>query len=385
MKQGLHFLILLFIITPPSFATDRYSLDAEVGGGYNSNIYRTPDKVYFDYFAGNTPTQNLQSGIYVPLSLDGKYLHSGDTNYEVDYQLDSEFFVDGAYSNGNTFEHELKGKFEKKLKGQKRKKINGEFFIHSRNKDYYDRDTGDDKISGGGEDLTDRFSYLSMGVNGDYSIKSGAMQYEIGGFFENRNYAPVVAVSEYDYTDLGLSLAAEYRISRGNKFKVKYTLSSVDFKDREARDLTGSQAGIRPKLTYLYNTVKFSLRNKIGSNWVSRLNYQISHRVDGDVGYNDRLRNSIGANLIHRGNKLRNKFRLAYLFDDYARAWAFDTDTSGITKTYDSFLAKYNVDYQFSKKIYVGANLEYRDTNSNDTRYDYERLKFETSIKWVIR
>jgi tetratricopeptide (TPR) repeat protein len=86
-------------------------LRASVGYGNDTNVFRSPDQPYIDY---SNPTQPLitpvvQSGAFIPVALDAKYLINTlpFEGFFGQYILTGRYYTDKELENGNEYLHQL--------------------------------------------------------------------------------------------------------------------------------------------------------------------------------------------------------------------------------------------------------------------------------------
>jgi len=371
----------LCMVTYPAISTAMPGLvtEASVGAGYDSNIFHTPNKTYFDYFSGGVPTQKLQSGLFLPLDISialNKEKKNPGAIF-VDYNLGGDFYTDIAHKNANNWGQELgAGKFVSLAKpGENKRQLEARFFVHQESKLYIDPDSGDKKLSSKGEDVSEKYSYLSLGAESVLDMELNKQwDVDIGADIERFDFKTPVRGSEYDHTYFGAFADLSFTPMRRTKLKASMDFYSKFYDFREARDLTGSTVGKRPLLKYSYTDISLSWRQRFHKKLVTYLDYDFSQRRDLDVGYNDRTAQGVGVRaLLDLTPALSTKFKVSYSKNEYPRALAFDTPASGLKKTYSRVYLNWSLDYEISKDMILEAVVKYYDTNTNDTRYDYER------------
>jgi hypothetical protein len=89
--------------------------------------------------------------------------------------------------------------------------------------------------------------------------------------------------------------------------------------------------------------------------------------------------------LYDYSKKIDLKFTFTYWDRKYPNAYAFDRLVPGQNedqKQYDSLKLEFEGEYAASKHKSYWANFEWRDENSTDLRYQYNRVEIMTGIKW---
>ncbi len=255
-------------------------------------------------------------------------------------------------------------------------------FLSQISKRYIDRDDGLDKISTGGSDVSDKYSYTSIGYELNYEFEANKQwDFKVGLALEELDFKKPPAGSEYDHSYSEFFAKVNFLPAKGNKIKAKLSQYTRSYDTREARDLNGSTLGARPALEYVYTDISVEWRHRFDKRLVTYIAYAINDREDQDVGYNDRTKNTISARALYKINpKLKAKIKLSRSNYDYANAWAYDTNLSGLKKTYDSTYITGNAEYEIKKDFLLDANVRVYNTNTNDTRYDYERNIITVSI-----
>jgi hypothetical protein len=105
-------------------------------------------------------------------------------------------------------------------------------------------------------------------------------------------------------------------------------------------------------------------------------------RIDQYAGYNDYTRDSFRFD-FHWG--IGERFDLeasgAYRLYDYPNAFAFHNPVAG-PKTQESLDGHVAGIFRMTKHLSLVAEGRYRETVSNDTRIQYERIQYLLGVRW---
>ena len=99
------------------------------------------------------------------------------------------------------------------------------------------------------------------------------------------------------------------------------------------------------------------------------------------MGYNDYDRNKYKVRALYDYSKdIALKAAFTYWERDYPNAYAFDNDTRE-AKNYDVIKLEFEGDYTVTENKTYWLDFEWRDENSTDKRYEYDRMKIMAGIK----
>jgi len=362
---------------------------ANVGLGFDSNIYRAPSESYVD-FAPTVPvavTPDEQSGFYVPLGLKGVYRNLlNDSNSLVSsYRFSGDIYVDSDFSNANNFSHKLRLGDEYTIKKSKTGSdtVYVGLLVSSVRDQYVDRDSGlDQTASAGTVDVSDRYSYNATGVEAAYNSNTGKTKYSVKFKLINRDYDDPVVISQYDNTYMSLGGDIQFRLSKPSKLKLGVRHFTYDYDERPSRNAQGRLFASNPTRKYTYDQLSIAYAYRINKKWRSYAEYVIKQRSDDSVGYHDYDANKIRLRVKYRHNKkLQMKLALTSWQRDYPNAFAFDRQAQGALD-YDGVIVAFDSEYHMDKHKSLVAELNWRDDNSTDLRYDYQRSKVLVGMKW---
>ncbi len=365
--------------------------DIEIGIGYDDNPFLTPDEGYFDQFALTTIIPDRQSGLYIPARIKGSFTGGGDDRrLLMTYRLRHHAYPGSDTGNADETNARLSAGIEW-VTGRDRSRENTFFvtpYAGYSKEVYFDRDTGADQVFTQGN-ASDRFSYMAIGLESGYRHRTGEnIEYEIKGLFEARDYEELAGVRSLDSNRLRLSADMEADLTDSMKMYVGYYYQIRDYDDRLSRDLSGALLTTNQTLKYLYHDLGASLRFKPHSVW--RLFLDLDYRIRNDdfSGYNDYTETGYRIRSVWRegGRRLRAAVRLRNR--EYDNAFIFDMPTNPVgglanpQKDYDIL----DIDIKGQIPLWGRASLfgevDYRDQETTDPRYAYDRLQFIAGLVW---
>ena len=364
------------------------SWSIETGLGYETNAYHAPDHSYADYYADFTGATIVnpkeQAGLFIPLNITADMANpiSAQTDLVAKYKFKGVIFPDSALSDASSTDHQVAVGAESKLgkKGKKGKSYAG-IFVRSHDKVYVDRDSGDPKTSTGLSDVSDRYTYQSFGVEGDYERKlSRKNTVGVSAANEILDYAKPDAWSEYDHTSTMLGAYWEHRLAKGTKLKMGVSSETRDYKFRKSYDEFGALIG--PQLVYSYMGYDIGIRHRLSDNTLAYLDYEMRQRSDNNVGYNDMNQSKIKLRLIHDLNEqYRLRARVIMSNSDYANAFNFEDPAQG-RKSASYVDVKLRGEYKFSDNKTYYLELEQKSHDNTDDRYQYNNTAMMLGAKW---
>ena len=161
-------------------AYDPWSYHAEIGIGFDSNVYRSPSDPYRDYAKTIPPTvtPNVQSGFFVPLEGDIKYQgrHGKDRiGFVAHLSLDADIYPGSKIENANKISLALWTGAEILLGrgGRKNNTLSVLPYLKQHQQTYVDRDDGLEKTTTvTGTDISNRYSYIARGLEAELKIET---------------------------------------------------------------------------------------------------------------------------------------------------------------------------------------------------------------------
>ena len=363
---------------------------ASTGLGYDSNVYQAPRATYIDYAAlpaGSNPTviPKAKSGFFVPYDIKLNVARSRDQ----DNRLIGSAAADGSFhfgglSNANEYSAGLGGGLEHVLarKGKLEDTLAVGAFIKKRKQVYVDHDSGISKATVGGSNISDRYSYMSMGVEAEYKHKISNIDYGFNGQYVLNDYDDPIVVSQLDHTYYTLGADASIPVTSETKLNLSLNHSARDYSDRHSRNAQGVYLNANPLLQYTYNAFGTTLRSRLSPEWLAYLDFDHTRRSDNYVGYGDYRENKYGARLIYEQGSIKTRLSLHHWKQDYPKGFAFDIAGRG-AKDYSGNDLKIKAEWAQTKNTALWSELVYTAQNTTDLRYDYERKQIMAGMSWA--
>ncbi|MFQ5566170.1 MAG: hypothetical protein ACE5EU_07395, partial [Paracoccaceae bacterium] len=312
-----------------------FDLNARVSAGSDSNVYRSPSASYVDLADPNTPTVTpaAQSGIFLPYELRVKY-SVNSLEYEsfyAAYRINGRIYQDDTLGNADEYRHEVSfGSQYHRLDESRERRIFSAFAIAQHHETYYDPDDGTERVASGGQNISDRMSYLRYGP--EVRLQQSFERFSFGGKLAGQlwNYEEVVAVPEYDHEYILLGLNAQYRFTKSSLLRFSVDGYTRRYGDRPSFELDGRQLPGNPTIEYAYLQYGVTARQRIGSALWFGFGYTRTRREDKYLGYNDYTRDTYNVDIRSRlGPKFEMRANAYYRVYDYENAFAFHSPAAG--------------------------------------------------------
>jgi len=361
-------------------------LTGRVSFGSDSNVYRSPSDPYIDLSDPNTPlvTPEVQSGTFVPYDFGAKYTvnsfeHEG---FFGAYRVNGRFYQDELLKNANEYRHEISfGNEYHKREESRERKVFSRFAIAQHDETYFDPDDGTPRVSGG-QDISDRMSYLRYGP--EIWFRQSFEKLSFGGGIKGYifNYEDVAAVPEYDHEYFRVGLNAQYKFTRTSLLRFIAEAYSRRYGDRPSFELDGTQLLGNPPIEYEYLEAGITARQRVGRSFWFGFGYLRTEREDKYLGYNNYTRDTYDVQLSWRpGRKFRLEANAYYRVYDYERAFAFHNPIAG-RKTLESVNGSLFASYDLAYDLTLMLQYNHRTVDSNDTRITYDRSQYVLGIRW---
>ena len=360
---------------------------AATGLGYDSNVYQAPSAPYTD-FSLTVPvvvTPEKQSGFFIPLEVKITAENKNMNNRWIgSASLKGNFYANADIRNANEYDLDLSGggKHILERKGAVEDTVFYGIFAGKHEQTYADRDTGLEKTTSAGSGISDRYSHTSIGVEAEYKHRVGSVDYGVKGKYAENDFADPVVVSQLDNTHLKVGADLEFEVSSVSKLKLSYNHAVQDFSDRHAHDASGVLRGANPLLSYTYNGIGASLRNRLSADWVLYFDYDRTRRTDNYMAYNDYTQNKYSARILYGNGDVKARLALERWTRDYPNAYAFDVAAQG-KKKHDGSNLKFKADWAKSANSSLWTEVIFNIQNSTDLRYDYERKQVMAGMSWT--
>lgn len=363
---------------------------ASTGLGHDSNVYQAPRAAYIDYAAvpvGSNPTviPQAKSGFFVPYDIQLSMVKNRDQDNRLlgSATADGSFHF-GGLSNANEYSAGFGGGLEHVLarKGKLEDTLGVGAFIKKRKQVYVDHDSGLSKTTAGGSNISDRYSYMSTGVEVEYKHKISNIDYSFNGQYILNDYDDPVVVSQLDHTYYTLGTHASLPVTSETKLNISFSHSARDYSDRHSRNAQGVILNANPLLRYTYNAFGTTLRNRLSSEWLVYLDFDHTRRADSYVSYSNYKENRYGARLIYEQGSVKTRLALHHWKQDYPNGFAFDVAGRG-EKKYSGNVLKIKAEWAQTKNTTLWSEWVYTTQNTTDLRYDYDRKQIMAGMSWA--
>jgi len=371
---------------------DNFHWGASVGVGYSTNIYQAPSQPYIDY-GPTAPVYVVPityPGAFVPLDLQANYMLglTRKSSLLTNYHFDGRIFINSDYRNADvkahTFNLGVEYYFDKR--GSLKDMLYGGIILLKKDDEYTERDTGEDKVSSGGVNISNRYSYTGSGFEIKYDKRISKIKYGIEYQYIDRKYEDPVDISKLDHQYMSLGGDIKFRINRASKIKFAYEYFNYDYEERPSRDEAGRAYTSNPTLKYVYNRYAVSFIYIINRSIRTFFDYSYTTRSDEYVGYNNYTRNKFKIRVLYKySDRFNLKTSLTYWERDYPNAFAFDRYVPGLNedgKYYDGIKLQVAAKYIPTEHRDYWLRLKWYNENSTDLRYQYERVEIMAGIAW---
>ncbi len=364
-----------------------FELRARVGAGVDDNVYRSPSSAYVDLADPNQPlvTPVIQSGLYIPASLNIKYQVNSLENegFFAGYRAGGRFYQDTNLENANEYLHEISfGSEYRRREEDRERRVYSAFKIAQHKETYFDPDNGIERGIGG-VDISDRLSYVRFGP--EFWMRQRYGRLTIGARARGQlwNYEDTVIVPEYDNEHWLLGLNGQWRFSSTSLVRLRGEYYTRRFTDRPAFELDGTQPLGNPNVRYDYTRFGVEARQRITSAMWFGLSYARTERIDQHVGYNNYFRDDYGAEFhIRFGDRFELEAEARYNIYNYENAFAFHEPTAG-RKTLETAWGRAIATFRMTDNLELTAEYTYRDVISTDTRIEYTRGQALIGVRWI--
>ena len=357
------------------------------GAGVDDNVFRSPSEPYIDLSDPNNPvlvTPEVQSGVYVPVSLSAKYQVNAMENegFFGSYRFGGRFYQDEALKNGDEHLHEIGfGSEFRKREDDRETRVYSAFKIAQHEETYYDPDDGASR-SVNGTDISDRLSYLRYGPEFWARKRYGRFTFGIRTKGQLWNYEDVETVPAYDHEYWSVGLNTDIRLSPTSILRMSGEYYTRRYGDRPAFELDGTQPLGNPSVRYDYIQAKIEARQRITDAMWFGIGYARTDREDRHVGYNSYVRDQYFVQYHLRiANRFRIDLRGRYFNYNYENAFAYHEPTAG-RKTMESAIGSFVASYRMTDSLDLVAEYHYRDVQSNDERLAYGRSQAILAVRW---
>ena len=357
-----------------------------VSFGNDDNVFRSPSEPYIDFSVPGEPlvTPVVQSGVFMPVSLSAKYMINSlpFEGFYAAYRLAGRYYQDKELENANEYLHEVRVGSEYRRKEEERERVVlSAFAVAQSHETYYDPDDGTARASGG-VNVDKRMNYLRYGP--EITLRQSHERFAIGATLRGQlwDYEETEVVPEYDHEYFLTRLYAQYKFSGASLFRLTAEAYSRRYGERPSYDLDGAQRLGNPSVRYDYLALSLRARQRITDSMWFGVDIGRTKRDDDYVGYNDYTRDNYGAE-FHWTPSNRFDFELEgiYRLYDYPNAFGFNNSVVG-NKSQETLDVGFIGTFRMTTSLSLVAEARYRDTVSNDTRIEYDRMQYVLGVQW---
>lgn len=388
-KEAMTIFLMVMMLPGLSQAKIETDIDVEVGQGFDSNIYRSPSDSYMDNSL-TTPlmiSPVVESGFYNPVTLkgEGDYVVTSESRIYLGYNFDAVRYLNDKYDNANQYENTISvgGRYYLNP-GSRFEYLDVGLEMSNQKRLYLDRDSGTNKASSAGVDVSDRYSYSSKGVILKFKQEKGRLDYSFGGKLIDRDYVDAIYISQMDHRFTELSAGLAYKLNSKYSIYSDYSRQNYQYDERPSRDVQGTLSAANPALEYQIQSLDLGIKHRMNKKIKIATEYTYSTRDDLYVGYHDYVKHRVKVKFRYAYNKKIDFRGSAMIWNrDYPNAYAFD-EPGQKQKTYDGTQLALSGSTELGQFTNLSLEMKYVDENSTDLRYDYERYQIVSTIqaKW---
>jgi hypothetical protein len=371
--------------TPPTpsgapSADTSWKTDLSAGLGYDTNVFRSPDRPFTDYSLAVPVLVDPQprTGLYLPLFFRTRY----DPGEGLDRRMLGSLHLEGdvhfeeGQSDADTYLGRLR--LGEEWTTARREKASDSFYAglfaaHRKEAPGFDSETS--------AALCER--YTALGAEGSYRNRNLAAPFRVKGLWESRAYAKKSGLVPPDQNRLSLGLEAEVPLAHGMDLVAGYDFLQKDYTRGHAHELTGDILSTNPLRTYTYNTVAAGIQTTPARRIDLDLAVERTTRAENHLGYNDYTEDGVRLMFAAgdaRGGRVRVSARSWKR--DYDRAWAYDNPASGERKSYRGTEATLKGEMGLANGLTGWLEVGYTDQEAADKRYDYTRTRALAGVSW---
>jgi tetratricopeptide (TPR) repeat protein len=378
------------------FERDTAATDARIGEllltaaarfGQDDNVYRTPPRAYVDLADPLQPTVTpvVQSATFMPAELHAVYVldnESGDTEFLFRYDLDGAFY-DAEFSNANEIDQRLSMGADIVLgeRERRRRTVDTEFYVSSHDETNYDPDDGLRRDIDG-DDLSDRFSYKSSGVRGEFAHTLGRITWGFDLRLERDEYGRTEPVANFDHDYFYTGVDIDYDFSDVMTLRFGLRNDRTLYDTRPARDRNGELLDTNPAQEYGHVGVQLGVTRRLGAAVELEADYVRLERTDEFVGYYDYTQDVLRIGAAFQPTS-RFDIELAAVARtyDYPNAFAFHVAAGGPRELEELGLSL-EAEFRVTRRLKLWAELDSLDVTSTDARAEYLRTQTMLGVEW---
>jgi len=369
---------------------DAFDLDlfGRVGFGNDTNVFRSPSEPYIDFADPTLPlvTPVVQSGAFLPVDLGVKYTIN---SYRFEgfygaYRMSGSYYQDKELQDANQYHHELRiGNEYYRREDNRKREVYSAFRISQHDTTYYDPDDGLPRTSGG-VDIGDRMNYTRYGP--DIRFRQTYNNFSLGGVAKAYlyDYERVEVVPSYDHEFFLLGIHTQYKFAPTSLLRVTLEKSSRRYSERPSFELDGSQPIGNSPLRYDYLGLSLLARQRITNNMWFGFEYEHLNREDRHVGYHDYVRDHYEMEFSWSPGA-RFDFEVSGYYRNYKYDNAFAFNNPALPgKILDTARADAAFSYHMTPQLSLILDARYDEFTSNDTRIQYDRMRYSLGVIWQL-
>lgn len=363
-------------------------IEAGAGIGYSSNVYHSPSTSYVDLAAPGSPTVTpiVQSGMFIPMNVVADY--KTRSGFDMGYKFGGDYFLGKTVSNANTYDHDVTlGKLSNFGRAASKSSFYVGVFAGVHRKLYVERDTGEEKVTRVGNNISNRYNYKDTGFEAEFKTTLSGMKFKVNASLATLTYDTPVGISSLTHSlnKFGGSVSIPV-IGKTVKVKLGYDYKSRDYDFRHARGLDARLLRSNPLLSYTYQTLSGQISWKANRNLTLIADGEQLARTDKFAGYNDYTRNKVKFRARYKfSNDAFVRAKLSYSKTDYANAFAFENILAA-KKTTNTAQASLKAAHHLSSlgEPTLWVKLDYKKVTANDLRYDYKLTEAALGGDWTF-
>ena len=380
---------LIFAAHAAAAEPGELSVQTEAGLTWNDNVYRSPARAYIDYGQSSQPlvTPEVRQGVYIPLSLDAAYTQpvTGNQRLLASLEFRAQHYLDTELDNANRQNYLITLGDTLSLAEGKAHQFTLSVFHGAYHNTYVDRDTGLEKETSSGSNVSDRYQYNKTGARARWQRNGKLFDFKMHGTWQQRDYADPQVISQLDNTYYKAKGSGYLHPNKSNRFGMHYSYYVYDYQERPARDAGGTLSSANPVLTYRYQKLSGDFRHKLNKAWKFTAGLDYTVRTDNFRGYGnyEEIEGDIAVRYrIKKGVKA--KLRLNRWMRDYPNAFAYDNIAMRSPKNANGSEAKFSLAYALPGRDSIEFMLSSNNIRGTDARYEYQQRIASCVYVWNL-
>lgn len=371
----------------PDTRAGGFRLSASARVGQDDNAFRAPRDPYVDLSDPAQPlvTPVVYSATFVPAELHAAYVlgnEAGDTEFLFRYDMDGAFY-DEEFSNATEVDQRLSMGADIVLgeRELRRRVVETEFFVATHRETNFDPDDGLAREIDG-ENIADRFSYRSSGIEGTFTQTLGRWTWGFDLRFERNEYDRTEAVANFDHELFYADVDIDFALREATTLRFNFRQYRTLYDERPARDLTGALLDANPAQRYTHRGVAVGVTRRLGRAVELEADYLRLERLDGFVGYYDYTQDVLRVGASFRPTpRFGLELSAVARSYDYPRAFAYHVAAGG-ARELEEIDVVFEAEYRITRRLTLRAELDSVDVTSTDARAAYARTRSMLGVEW---